>query len=73
MTLISNIFRKHHDIHWDIVKGRRDLLIDLPFTQREKLWGQVLYFLYKKNEPLFYQEICRIYLDEYSEYHKENK
>ena len=65
MTLISNIFHKHQDIHWDVVEGRRDLLIDLPFTGRDKLWNNIIYFLYKKNEPVFYQEICRYYKDEY--------
>lgn len=64
IPILSKIFHKHQEIHWDNVIGRRDLLIDLPFTQKTRLWGQVLYFLYKKQEPLFYQEICRYYKNE---------
>jgi hypothetical protein len=65
IPILSKIFHKYHAIHWDIVSGRRDLLIDLPFTTRAKLWGQVCYFLYKKEEPIFYFELCRFYEDEY--------
>jgi hypothetical protein len=61
IPLLSKLFHKYHTIHWDIVSCRRDLLIDLPFTRRTKLWGQVCYFMYKKNEPIFYSEICRYY------------
>ena len=65
IPILSKLFHKHQEIHWDNVMGRRDLLIDLPFTQRTRLWTQVCYFLYKKEEPLFYQELCRFYKDEY--------
>lgn len=65
IPILSKIFHKYQEIHWDIVIGRRDLLIDLPFTQRTRLWAQVCYFVYKKQEPLFYQQICRYYKDEY--------
>ena len=65
IPILSKLFHKHQEIHWDNVIGRRDLLIDLPFTQRTRLWTQVCYFLYKKEEPLFYQELCRFYKDEY--------
>jgi hypothetical protein len=63
IPLLSKIFHKHQEICWDVVIGRRDLLIDLPFTERTRLWNQVIYFLYKKNEPCFYSEICRYYKD----------
>jgi hypothetical protein len=66
IQILSKLFHKHHKIHWDIVEGRRDLLIDLPFTTaKDRLFKQICYFLYKKNEPLFYQELCRYYKDEY--------
>jgi hypothetical protein len=61
ITILSKIFNKYHQINWDIVSGRRDLLIDLPFKTRTRLWNQICYFLYKKQEPCFYQEVCRYY------------
>lgn len=66
IPIINKIFHKHQKIHWDIVETRRDLLIDLPFTNRDRLWNQLCYFLYKKNEPMFYFEICRYYEDEHA-------
>jgi uncharacterized protein with HEPN domain len=63
ITILSKIFHKYQEIHWDNVIGRRDLLIDLPFTEKTRLWNQVIYFLYKKNEPVYYQEFCRYYGD----------
>jgi hypothetical protein len=65
ISIINKLFHKRHEIRWDIVSGRRDLIIDLPFTERTKLWTQICYFLYKKKEPLFYSELCRYYKDEY--------
>jgi uncharacterized protein with HEPN domain len=65
ISILSKIFHKHQEIHWDNVIGRRDLLIDLPITEKDRLWKQICYFLYKKNEPVFYQEIYRYYKDEY--------
>jgi len=64
IPLIYNLFHKHQTVEWENINVRRDLLIDYTFKNREQLWGQVCYFLYKKQEPLFYQELCRYYNDD---------